>query len=145
MPFRILGLDHVVYRVADANRAIQFYTEVLGCTLEREVEAFGLFQLRAGEALIDLVTLDGEIGRKGGMGPGSEGRNVDHIALRIVPFDVAAIFAHLDRHGVSHGDVTKRYGAEGFGPSIYIEDPDGNMVELKGPAEAPGAKDQPDG
>jgi len=142
MHFDILQIDHVVFRVANADRASRFYCEVLGCTLERTVEAFGLVQLRAGAALIDLVTIDGAIGRKGGAAPGRTGRNVDHIALRIAPFDAAAIFAHLECHGVSHGEVTTRYGAEGFGPSIYIEDPDGNVIELKGPAEED-LEDQP--
>jgi len=143
MRFEILQIDHVVFRVANADRAIRFYSEVLGCTLERTVEAFGLIQLRAGAALIDLVTIDGAIGRKGGVAPGRTGRNVDHIALRIAPFDATAIFEHLERHGVSHGDVATRYGAEGFGASIYIEDPDGNIIELKGPAEEGLREDQP--
>ena len=143
MRFDILQIDHVVFRVADAERAIRFYREVLGCTLERTVEAFGLVQLRAGAALIDLVTIDGAIGRKGGAAPGRTGRNVDHLALRIAPFDATVLFEHLERHGVSHGDVTTRYGAEGFGPSIYIEDPDGNVIELKGPAEEGLREDRP--
>lgn len=142
MSFQIAGIDHVVLRVADADRAMAFYTKLLGCTLERKVEALGLYQLRAGDALIDLVTIDGEIGRKGGAAPGVAGRNVDHVALRIAPFDAAGLLKRLDRHGVSHGEVAVRYGAGGFGPSIYLEDPDGNRIELKGPADG---QDQPSG
>ena len=90
-------------------------------------------QLRAGESLIDLVALDGELGRRGGAGPGKEGRNVDHFCLRIEPFDAEALAAHLRAHGVERGDVGERYGADGTGPSIYVRDPDDNVVELKGP------------
>jgi catechol 2,3-dioxygenase-like lactoylglutathione lyase family enzyme len=136
IPFRLRGLDHVVLRVADLGRAMRFYCDVLGCTHEKTQEALGLTHLRAGETLIDLVTLDGKLGRMGGAGPAREGRNVDHFALRIAPFDAAAILAHLRAHGVEPGEVVARFGAEGDGPSIYIADPDGNGVELKGPSAA---------
>ena len=122
-------------RVANGDRAVRFYRDVLGCTVERRVEEFGLIQLRAGTALIDLVPVDGKIGRMGGAAPGDEGRNVDHFCVRISPFDEAAIRASLAAHNVEAGPVERRYGAEGIGPSIYIKDPDGNTVELKGPPE----------
>ena len=134
-PMKPLGIDHVVLRVADIDRAIAFYREVIGCTEERSVEEIGLFQLRAGSALIDLVPLDSELGRLGGAGPGDEGRNMDHFALRIEPFDEAALRAHLTSHGIEAGELKRRYGAEGHGRSFYITDPDGNTVELKGPRE----------
>jgi len=133
VPFRPLGLDHVVLRVVDVAQATAFYCDVLGAKVEKVQEAIGLHQLRAGNALIDLVLLDGELGRKGGAGPGAEGRNMDHLCIRIEPFDEAAIRAHLEARGVVPGDVVSRYGAEGEGPSMYITDPDGNSVELKGP------------
>jgi hypothetical protein len=95
---------------------------------------FGLFQLRAGQSLIDLVDVDGPIGKMGGEGPGKTGRNVDHFCLRIDPFDPEKIFRHLDDFNVPHGEAEERYGAEGDGLSIYITDPDDNTVELKGPA-----------
>jgi catechol 2,3-dioxygenase-like lactoylglutathione lyase family enzyme len=132
---RILALDHVVLRVADAQRSMAFYCGLLGCTLERRVEEVGLIQLRAGGALIDLVPLDGQLGRAGGAPPGKEGRNLDHLCLRVEPFDEAAIRDLLAEAGIEAGQTARRYGAEGFGPSIYIVDPDGNVVELKGPPE----------
>ncbi|MDH3474004.1 MAG: VOC family protein [Rhodospirillales bacterium] len=134
--FKIKGLDHIVLRTKDVERMIRFYCEALGCSVERRVEDFGLIQLRAGDALIDLVDLAGKLGRLGGAGPGVEGRNLDHFCLRIEPFDPEAIASHLAAQGIESGEVARRYGAEGFGPSIYIEDPEGNAVELKGPPEA---------
>ena len=135
MTIQVLGIDHVVLRVADVERATRFYCDVLGCREERRVADIGLIQLRAGTALIDLVGVDSELGRAGGAAPGAEGRNVDHVALRIEVFDEAALRTHLEAHGVAAGEVKRRYGAEGDGPSLYIEDPDGNTVELKGPAD----------
>ncbi len=135
MTFQVLGLDHVVLRVRDIEPALGFYRDVLGCSLERSLEDMGLYQLRAGRSLIDLVPVESELGRMGGAPPGSDGRNVDHIALRIDPFDAAALRTHLQAHGITMGEVARRYGAEGQGPSIYIEDPDGNTIELKGPPE----------
>jgi catechol 2,3-dioxygenase-like lactoylglutathione lyase family enzyme len=134
-PVRVLGIDHVVLRVSDVARALRFYREVLGCSEERRVEKLGLYQLRAGSALIDLVDLTGPLGEIGGAPPGEEGRNVDHFALRIESLDETALREHLEAHGVDPGEVGRRYGADGYGPSIYIRDPDGNVVELKGPPE----------
>lgn len=130
---RLLSLDHIVLRVADLTRARAFYCDVLGCAFEKWQEQFGLLQLRAGASLIDLVDLAGPLGREGGVGAGSEGRNVDHFCLRIDPFDEKDLRAHLAAHGIEAGEVQRRYGAEGFGPSLYLTDPDGNVVELKGP------------
>lgn len=121
--FRIRNLDHVVLRVRDMESALAFYTGVLGCREERRLEEIGLVQLRAGAALIDLVP--GE--------PDQEGANMDHFAVRVTPFDEAAIRAWLAEHGIETEAALPRYGAEGTGPSIYIRDPDGNTVELKGP------------
>ena len=131
----VRGLDHIVLRVADLGRALHFYCEVLGCREERRLEALGLYQVRAGTALIDLVPVDSDLGRLGGAGPEREGRNMDHFCVRIDPFDAGDIASHLASHGIDAGEVSTRYGAEGSGPSIYIRDPDGNTVELKGPPD----------
>ena len=133
-PVRIAALDHVVLRVADLERSAAFYRDVLGCTVEKWQQDLGLLQLRAGAALIYLVTLDGRLGRDGGAGPGREGRNLDHFCLRLERFNDGELRAHLASHGIEMGPTAERYGAEGYGPSIYIKDPDGNTVELKAPA-----------
>ena len=126
-PFSLKALDHVVLRVADMERAIRFYCDLLGCREERRVESIGLVQLRAGSALVDLVPR--------GAGEGAGKGNMDHFALTITPFELVAITAHFANHGITIGKPTRRYGAEGYGPSIYLADPDGNQIELKGPSE----------
>ncbi|MES3003770.1 MAG: VOC family protein [Pseudomonadota bacterium] len=133
MQFSIRRIDHIVLRVRDLAVMRDFYMRVLGCTTERVQEAIGLYQLRAGESLIDLVTVDGKLGREGGAAPGAEGRNLDHFCLRIEPFDVDALRTWLISQGVAPGDYGQRFGAEGAGPSLYLSDPEGNVVELKGP------------
>ena len=131
----IRHIDHVVLRVSNLPRMMEFYTGVLGCSVEKVQENLGLYQLRAGAALIDLVPVDGPLGSKGGAAPGSEGRNLDHFCLRVEPFDANAIIAHLRENGADPAPVASRYGAEGQGPSIYVNDPEGNVVELKGPPD----------
>ncbi len=131
-PFAVAHIDHVVLRTADPARLEAFYATVLGCPVEKRQEKIGLTQLRAGRALIDIVaTRPGKP-----TGSGSATGNMDHLCLRIEPFDAEAIRRHFGAHGVTVGDVVTRYGAEGSGPSIYLEDPDGNRIELKGPPAA---------
>ena len=130
---RIREIDHLVLRVVDLERMLRFYCGALGCSVERRQDAIGLVQLRAGRSLIDLVPVDGKLGKAGGAAPGAEARNLDHFCLRVESFDEAGIRGHLERHGVEAGQVESRYGAEGEGPSIYLADPEGNVVELKGP------------
>ena len=136
MSIRIREIDHVVLRVIDVEATERFYRDVLGCTVERRQDKIGLIQLRAGSSLIDLVPVDGPLGRMGGRAPEAEGRNMDHFCVRVDPFDEPAIRRHLEQQGVDAGPTEKRFGAEGSGPSIYLKDPDGNTVELKGPPEA---------
>jgi catechol 2,3-dioxygenase-like lactoylglutathione lyase family enzyme len=130
---RIREIDHLVLRVIDLDRMLHFYCAVLGCTVERRQDSIGLVQLRAGRSLVDLVPVDGQLGKAGGAPPGKEGRNLDHFCFRIEPFDEAAIRSQLQAHNVEAGPLATRNGAEGEGPSIYICDPEGNVVELKGP------------
>ena len=109
--FESLALDHVVLRAANPARLTRFYCDVLGCSIERERPELGLTQLRAGVSL----------------------RNMDHLCLRIEPFDQNALVAHLVSNGVTVGEIKSRFGADGYGPSLYISDPEGNVIELKGP------------
>jgi catechol 2,3-dioxygenase-like lactoylglutathione lyase family enzyme len=131
-PIAIQGLDHIVLRIRDRDRMVAFYTETLGCSVDRDRPDLGLTHIRAGHALIDLITLDGPLGRAGGEGPGREGRNLDHLCLQVTAFDEAAIRAHFGRHGIEVVESGERYGAQGDGPSLYIHDPEGNAIELKG-------------
>ncbi|MGL6162708.1 VOC family protein [Microbulbifer sp.] len=129
---KIQHIDHIVLRVADLQAMMDFY-QLLGCTLERTQKDIGLYQLRAGNSLIDLVPVNQKLGRAGGAAPGKEGRNMDHLCLRIDPFDAEQILQYLRDNDIEPGQVESRYGAEGEGPSIYVSDPENNVVELKGP------------
>lgn len=142
-PVRIAGLDHVVLRVQDLERSIRFYQQVLGCREERRIDELGLVQLRAGQSLIDLVDIASPLGRAGGGDRSADGPNLDHFALRLEALDEPALRTHLDRFGVEAGETGERYGAQGFGPSIYLRDPDGNTVELKGPSSSSPASSSP--
>ena len=134
---RIRDLDHLVLRVVDAQAMVDFYCNVLGCAVVRRRDELGLVQLRAGRAMLDLVPVDGPLGRAGGAPPGREGRNVDHFCFRVEPFDESAIRSRLAEAGIEAGETVPRFGAEGEGPSIYVYDPEGNIVELKGPPMDP--------
>ncbi len=131
----IRGIDHVVLRVRDIERMRKFYCGVLGADHVAYRPEFGMSHLRIGAAMIDLVEVSGPMGKPGGAAPGSEGRNMDHLCLRVEPFDQDAIVAHLGKHGVQVGEIRSRFGAEGSGVSIYLTDPEGNTVELKGPSD----------
>lgn len=133
-PIAVQGFDHIVLRVRDKDAMLGFYRDVLGLAVDRDRPEIGLTHVRAGRQMIDLVTLDGPLGRMGGAGPASEGRNLDHFALQVRPFDEAAIRAHLAAHGVAIVEEGPRYGADGDGFSLYVRDPEGNTVELKGPS-----------
>jgi len=123
-PLRVIELDHVVIRCRDQARALDFYTRVLGCAEERRIEAIGLIQLRAGRSMIDLVPADPP--------PTHEGRNVDHFCIGIETTSMEALAAWLRADGIEVlGDPAERYGARGMGLSVYVLDPDGNIVELK--------------
>lgn len=135
MKIHIREIDHVVIRATNVETMARFYCDVLGCSLEKEQRDLGLTQLRAGRSLIDLLQVGGKLDRVENGVPGA-GRNMDHVCLRVEPFDADALNAHLTAQGARLGEQGLRYGADGFGPSLYLFDPEGNMVELKGPPEA---------
>lgn len=130
----IRAIDHVVFRARNMEAMVRFYEDVLGARIARQVEELGLIQLRAGDCLIDLVDCAGRLGRQGGAPPGTEGHNVEHVCFRVDPWDGEAMLAFLTAHGIPEAEIAQRYGAEGYGPSIYVTDPEGNVLELKGPA-----------
>jgi glyoxylase I family protein len=129
---KVRGLDHLVLRVKDAAAMERFYVEVLGLTVERRQDRIGLVQLRAGAQLVDLVAVGGLLGQQGGAAPGAQARNLDHFCLNLDDFDLDAVIAHLEAHGVKVGESGRRYGAGGFGVSVYLADPEGNGLELRG-------------
>jgi glyoxylase I family protein len=128
----VSGIDHIVLRVKDLPASIRFYADVLGCPVERRRDDLGLIQLRAGGSLIDLVPVDGVIGRRGGPAAGRDGHNVDHVCLRIAGFEPGRVRSHLARHGIEVESEGVRYGSSGDGYSLSVSDPDGNGVELRG-------------
>lgn len=135
IPFTVERIDHVVFRVRDLTEAIAFYRAVLGCEVVRQRDDLGLVHLRAGASMIDLISVDGQLGQRGGPAPAVGARNVDHLCLRIEPFNEPDLVLHLERQGLAPpGKAQMNFGAEGNGPSIYIQDPDGNVIELKGPS-----------
>ena len=133
-PNTVLGLDHLVLRVKDLQASIDFYRKVLGASVERQLQVPRIVQLRVGESLLDLVP------RTGGRGSAAARKamaNLDHFAFRVAPFDPDALVRKLKRFGLEPGRIAERYGAEGYGPSVYFSDLDGNMIELKGPSTRP--------
>lgn len=136
-PPRLAGLDHVVLRVVDAERSARFYRDVIGCVVEWDRPELGLTHLRAGRSLIDLVSISGPLGSRGGAAPGVEGRNMEHFCLTLADFDEAALRAWFAGQDVEVLEAGPRYGAEGYGTSLYLRDPDGNIVELKSAGDDP--------
>ena len=129
---RVQAIDHIVLRTTDVARLVAFYSDVLGCDVERTLPAeTGLTQLHAGSALIDIIDVDSSLGRAGGEAPTAKGNNLDHFCLRIEAMEQDALSDWLQSKGIEPGTFETRYGAEGFGPSIYITDPDHNTVELR--------------
>jgi glyoxylase I family protein len=123
-PFAVAELDHVVVRCRDQARALDFYGRILGCVEERRLDAIGLVQLRAGRSMIDLVPADPP--------PDFAQRNVDHFCMGVRAADMTALATWLHGEGVEVlGEPAVRYGAHGDGLSVYVTDPDGNVVELK--------------
>jgi len=131
---QIKHIDHLVIRARNLEEMISFYCNVVGCSLDKRVDELGLVHLRTGTSMIDLISVDGKLGVMGGAPPEIEGRNMDHLCLRVEDFSGEAILIHLESNGVAASEVYNNYGAEGYGASIYIKDPEGNTIEFKGPA-----------
>ena len=134
-PINITHIDHVVLRANDLENMITFYQDVLGCKLERGPGESGLAQLRAGHSLIDLVDANGPLGQQGGNQPDHTAPNMDHVCFQVQSWNTEVIEQHLRQYDVEIGAFSKRYGASGMGPSLYLHDPEGNTIELKGAAQ----------
>lgn len=126
MAFHVERIDHVVLRCRDLPAMVDFYQKALGFNVERKLDRISLVQMRAGASLLDLIAADHP----------KDGGNMDHLCFRVEPFDRDAIVTRLQPFGISVGETVERYGAEGNGPSVYFNDPEGNQIELKGPALA---------
>ena len=138
--FEVAGIDHIVLRTTKLPAMLEFYTGILACEVERETSPkTGLTQLRAGNALIDLVVVDSLLGKLGGSAPGQTGNNLDHFCLQLKPISEEEMIAHLESNGVEVGEFDDRYGAQGFGRSVYVKDPEGNVVELRSQIKVPAA------
>lgn len=134
-PFEIERLDHLVLRTTDIERLVAFY-EGFGFAVARRVDKLGLVQLRAGASMIDIIDVTGAVAEMGGSteAPDLSVRNMDHFAVRVNPFNEEEILAFCAAQNIQATPLPfPLYGADGFGPSIYATDPDGNVFELKGP------------
>lgn len=131
--FKIKRLDHIVIRTANIKEMVSFYCFTLGCkVITDKITEHGMIQLSAGDSLIDLLDVSSEVGKKSGGIPDQNSRNMDHFCILLDHFDEVEIKLHLKKYGVEFSDVQMQFGATRYGPSIYIYDPDGNTVELKG-------------
>jgi glyoxylase I family protein len=131
-PIVLEGIDHLLLLVSGMSQALAFYRDVLGCGIENELPEYGMVQLRAGGALIDLVDTDsreGEWARPGVAG----GRNLDHVCITVARYDERELRGHLAAHRVMIIEEGVHRGARGDSLSIYVRDPSGNTIELKGP------------
>lgn len=129
--FRVVGLDHIVLWSSDQERSVAFYRDVLGCAIER------LDEWRAGTAffpsvrLTETTIIDLFPGGVDGIGQQAP-RNLHHFCLHVDAGDMAALAESLRAEGVTvDGEVSVRWGARGDGTSIYVLDPDRNIIELK--------------
>lgn len=134
--FRVLAIDHVVLRCRDLPVMLEFYCNGLGFEVAKRNEPLGLVHLKSHAAMVDLISLDGPLGRAGGAGAGTEGRNMDHLCLRVDPFDPEALMRHFEALGAAPAELRTRFGGQGDGLSFYVSDPEGNRVEIKAAAAA---------
>lgn len=119
---RVVALDHLVLNVADVERAIGWYVDELG------LEPVRLDEFRRGEVFFPSARIDeGTIIDFLATEP--TGSNVDHLCLVIEATDLDALVAS-GRFDVARGP-SEVFGARGMGRSVYVRDPDGNLVELR--------------
>lgn len=128
---KITEMDHIVLRVKDVEESLRFYTETLGLKSER-VEQWRAGEIRFPSArlnddtIIDLFPSDQEPIARDGV------RNQDHFCMVIEPTDMEDLKAKFEALGVGiQSGPGKRWGSHGDGISLYLYDPDNNVVELR--------------
>lgn len=131
-PFALEGIDHILLLVNGMAPAVRFYTKVLGCQVEDKLPQYGMLQLRAGSALIDLVDVSVPQG-SWAVPPVAGGRNLDHLCLALGAHEEAKLRRHLARHHIEIVEEGIHGGSRGESLSLYVRDPSGNIIELKGP------------
>jgi catechol 2,3-dioxygenase-like lactoylglutathione lyase family enzyme len=122
---RVVGFDHVVLRCSDVDASLRFYCDALGLAAERVDE------WRRGEVLFPSVRIDATTLID--LFPGEpDGTNLDHLCLVVERTDLQAVAETLEPEREPGNAVLEgRYGAQGVASSIYVHDPDGNVVELR--------------
>ncbi|MBI3329554.1 MAG: VOC family protein [Nitrospinae bacterium] len=131
--FKISAMDHIVLNVEDIDRSLNFFTQVLGLETER-VEQFHKKEVPfpsvrvSPETVIDLFPM--KPGEALARGPGLQ--NLNHFTMVVEAADFEAFQKHLGEHGVTIEEGPgRRWGARGYGMSVYFKDPDGNRIEVR--------------
>ena len=125
---KVIGFDHLVINTRDVDRAIEFYRDVLGLEILREEE------FRAGKVGFVSVRVTDEtiIDVRPSASDQPFVKNVDHICVRLAPTDLMRVKDELRARGLETQDeVNTRWGAQGYGESLYVDDPEGQTIELK--------------
>jgi catechol 2,3-dioxygenase-like lactoylglutathione lyase family enzyme len=120
----ITGFDHLVLKCADVDKTLAWYVDELGLAPVR-VEEWRAGRAPFPSARVSEGTIIDFIG-----GGGGDGRNVDHLCLVADRATVEEIGGADSGFDVLDGPVT-RYGARGDGWSVYVQDPDGMVVEIR--------------
>jgi len=139
-PFSLLGIDHIVFLIDDMPNALKFYGEVLGCQPGYSYPKIGMEQLWCGNALIVLSDTT-HPSAKSKIPPAKGRSNIDHVCINLSPIEVPDLIAHLNAHNVQIDATAFHGGARGMGNSVYIQDPFGNRLELKGPPVYPDGRE----